>query len=170
MNTIDNFSLKLNAMSVPVKVLSVIIAFLTPLTSIIHVILFLLFIDMFTSIYYQISQAIPTNSPFTTNVKLAFRIIESSKMRKTIEKMMFYVLALIVFYMFDLYILHISPETATSISAVTVTNISAALIAMVELTSITSNISKITGNPVFNRIAKIITKNINQKYNIDKED
>jgi len=143
------------------KTFAIVVAFLAPLLSIIHVVLVLLLVDALTSIYYQMKQK---PGGFVTKIK----VIESSKLKKTLEKMFFYVLILIVFYSFDLYILKITPITSESINTFSITNLAAVLVCLVELTSIASNVSKITDNPIFNKIVAIFQKKANKQFDIEE--
>lgn len=157
----------MNSFTWEIKALSVIIAFLAPLSGLIHVIIGLLVVDMFTSVYYQMKSA-AAKVKKGQRFKASIQIIESGKLRKTLEKMFFYVLILIVFYSFDTYVLQIKPISPEAIYTFSVTNLSAVLISLVEMTSIAANVSKITGNPVFDRIIKIFSKKVDKKFEIEE--
>jgi hypothetical protein len=159
----------IETMSFPAKIFAVAIGFLSPLAALIHVILALLVVDMMTSIYYQMKLA-AEKAERGKRTWAAFRIIESEKLRKTIEKMFFYVMVIIVFYSFDLVLLKIQPLDHDAIVTISITNLSAVLIALVEMTSIASNVSKITGNPIFNKITSIFAKKVNKKFEIDEDE
>jgi len=152
------------------KLFSIVLAFLAPLASLIHVILALLIVDAVTSIYYQMNNAASGKTTTKERVRARINVIESGKLRKTLEKMFFYVLIIIVFYSFDLYVLKIKPLDDVSISTFSITNMSAVLIALVETTSIASNVSKITGNPVFEKIVAIFKKKADKQFDIDDDD
>jgi hypothetical protein len=152
------------------KLFSIVLAFLAPLASLIHVILALLIVDAVTSIYYQMNNAASGKTTTKERVRARINVIESGKLRKTLEKMFFYVLIIIVFYSFDLYVLKIKPLDDVSISTFSITNMSAVLIALVEMTSIASNVSKITGNPVFEKIVAIFKKKADKQFDIDDDD
>ncbi|MDP2234956.1 MAG: phage holin family protein [Bacteroidales bacterium] len=158
----------IETMSFPAKIFALAIGFLSPLSALIHVILALLLVDMITSIYYQMKLAVE-KAERGKRTWAAFKVVESAKLRKTIEKMFFYVVVIIVFYSFDLVLLKIQPLNEDSIVTVSITNLSAVLIALVEMTSIASNVSKITGNPIFNKITSIFSKKVNKKFEIDEE-
>lgn len=159
----------LNSFTVPMKFFSIVIAFLAPLAGLIHVIIALLFLDMATSVYYQMKIA-ASKAKKGERTKAAFKVIESGKLRKTLEKMFFYVLTIIVFYSFDTYDLQIKPISSDAIYTFSVTNLSAVLISLVEMTSIAANVSKITGNPVFDRIIKIFSKKVEKKFEIEEDE
>lgn len=147
------------------KAFSLVIAFLTPLADLIHLVVALLLIDAFTSIYYQMSKAAEKAGP-GKKWWAALMVIESARLRRTLEKMFFYVLTLIVFYAFELLVLQLAPAEPERLQLFSMTNIAAALIGMVELTSIASNVSRITGNPIFNRIARIFGIKVNQQLDL----
>ncbi len=150
------------------QLFAIFIAFLAPISSVIHVVIFLLIIDMITSIYYQMKSATADKKGFWNCLMIAFKVVESGKLRKTIEKLFFYVLILIVFFVFDLFILKVVPVSENTIRTFSITNIASVLIAIVEMTSIASNVSKITGNPIFNKIVSIFKKKAEQKMEIDE--
>lgn len=150
------------------KALSLIIAFLTPLADLIHLVVALLLIDAFTSIYYQMQKA-AGQAPAHMRLKTAFLVIESARLRKTLEKMFFYVLTLILIYAFEILVLQLAPADPERVQLFSMTNIAAALIGMVELTSITSNISRITGNPIFQRITSLFGKKVTHQLDLHEK-
>lgn len=150
------------------KALSVVIAFLTPLADLIHLVVALLLIDAFTSIYYQMQKA-AEQVPARIRLKTALMVIESARLRKTLEKMFFYVLTLILIYAFELLVLQLAPADPQRVQLFSMTNIAAALIGMVEITSITSNVSRITGNPIFQRIAGIFSKKVTHQLDLHEK-
>lgn len=143
------------------------ISLLTPLATVIHVIILLLIVDAITSIYYQMKIVEKEKTYFRT-VKKRMNVIESGRLRKTIEKLFFYILTLIVFFLFDKYVIKVDSASETSINTFSITNIAAILISMVEITSIASNVSKITGNPIFNRIVKIFSKKVDKEMEVNE--
>jgi hypothetical protein len=163
----DKIFLQIQAMSWHTKIFALVLAFFAPLASLIHVIIALLFVDAITSIYYQMKliQSGQKDKKFIASLQ----VIESRKLRKTLEKMFFYVLIIIMFFIFDTYVLQVKPIAADAIYTFSITNIAAVLICMVELTSIASNVSKITGNKVFDRIVSIFSKKVEKKFDIDEE-
>jgi len=165
---IERTILTIQNLSWPVKVGSIILAFLAPLAGLIHVIIALLLVDMFTSIYYQMKIA-ASGAKKGQRTMTALRVIESGKLRKTIEKMFFYVLVVVIFYSFDLYVLQVKPISQDAIYTFSITNLSAVLISVVEMTSIAANVSKITGNPIFDRIMKLFAKKVDKKFEIEEE-
>lgn len=167
---LSKFILQTQNLTWPSKMFAMIITFLAPLSSLIHVIIALLLVDAVTSIYYQMCNAAEGKRSARERIKARLSIIESSRLRKTLEKMFFYVLMIIVFYSFDLYVLKIKPLDEVSIHTFSITNLSAVLIALVEMTSIAANVSKITGNPVFDRIVKIFSKKANKQFDIEEDE
>ena len=145
------------------------LSLLAPLKDVIHVIIFLVFVDMITSIYYQMQNCKKT-AGFFGHVISCFKIFESHKIRRTVSKMFFYVMAMIAFYVFDCFVLHMKPMDSETLLTLSLTNIAAILICVTELTSITSNISKITNNPIFNTIMRVFKIKLNDKFNIDTDE
>lgn len=149
------------------KLFAIFIAYIAPVATVIHVIVLLLIVDAITSIYYQMKMVDKQKTYFKT-LKKRLQVIESGKLRKTVEKLFFYILTLIVFFSFDKYVIKIDPATESSIHTFSITNISAILISMVEITSIASNVSKITGNPIFDRIVKIFSKKVEKEMEVEE--
>lgn len=142
------------------------LSLLAPLKDVIHVIIFLVFVDMITSIYYQMQRCKKTTG-FFGHLFNCLKIIESHKLRRSVSKMFFYVITMIAFYVFDVFVLHMEPLDTETLLTLSLTNIAAILICVTELTSITSNISKITNNPIFNTIMKVFKNKLNEKYDIN---
>ncbi len=140
------------------RAIGILLSFLAPLASIVHVLIFLLIIDAITSIYYQICLKTKDLESFPKKVIEGLKVIESSRLRRTIEKMFFYVLIIVSFYTVDVVLLRLAPSVESVIAGISLTNISATMVALVELWSIASNVSKITGNDIFLRVLKKWTK------------
>lgn len=167
---LERVLINIQALSWPAKLFSIALSFLAPLASLIHVILALLIVDAVTSIYYQMNNAASGKTTTKERVRARINVIESGKLRKTLEKMFSYILMIIVFYSVDLYVLKVKPLDEVSIHTFSITNMSVVLIALVEMTSIASNVSKITDNPIFDRILRIFSKKVNKQYDIDDDD
>ncbi len=151
----------LDAIPLGGKAFGVFFSFFAPLSSIVHAIIFLLIIDAVTSIYYQICVKTKEFNSFPKKVVEGLKIIESRRLRRTLEKMFFYVLVIISFFIVDVVLFRISPEAESVISGISLTNIGATMVALVELWSIASNVSKITGNDVFLKVLDKWTKKNN---------
>lgn len=162
---------------------AVVVSFLVPLASIIHVVLVLLVVDAVTSIYYQMRTESLKHQGFwdgdgisnrlslwLNKTRRTLKVIESGKGRKTLEKMFFYVLIITAFFLFDTYVLQLTASELHGINTFSLTNLATVLICLVELTSIASNVSKITGNPIFEKIVKIFTKKTENRLDIGGED
>lgn len=163
----EKYISSITQLSLPAKLLAILTSFIAPLATLIHVIILLLIVDAITSIYYQMKIA-AKSAEKGKKTTTAIKVIESGKLRKTLEKMFFYVLILIVFYSFDVFVLQIKPISPEAIYTFSITNLSGVLISIVELTSIAANVSKITENPVFDRIIKIFSKKVEKKLEIDE--
>ncbi|HHN47361.1 MAG TPA: hypothetical protein ENN08_00210 [Bacteroidales bacterium] len=139
-----------------------------PIRVVIYVVVFLVFVDMITSIYYQMQCQKKTRS-FLGHLIDCLKVVESHKLRRTVSKLFFYVLALMSFYVFDAYVLKIHPLGEDVLVSFSLTNLAAILICITELTSISSNISKITANPIFKTIMMIFGRRIKDKLRIKDE-
>lgn len=153
-----------------VKIITLLLASLAPLADYVHFLIFLLLVDALTSIYYQYKIKLKAVKKIS-NTELDFRIrvftlaqtIESGKLRKTVEKLVSYVLAFIVAFFFDKYALQISPLQGGLLTYFSLANVTVLLVCSVEVTSIFANLSKITSNPIYNTILKILTRKIDNK-------
>lgn len=151
------------------KIVVLMLSLFAPLRDVIHVIIFLVFVDMITSIYYQMQSCKKTKG-FFGHLVTCLRIVESHRLRRSVSKMFFYVITMIAFFVFDVFVLHIKPLGSDTLLTLSLTNIAAILICVTELTSITSNISKITNNPIFNTIMRVFKTKLNDNYNIDTDE
>lgn len=124
-----------------------IIAYFTPVREIIHVMLIFLAIDTISGIWASLK---------------AREKFESKKLRKTINKFLWYTIAVMLAWMM---------ERTFSLNWTYLTNIIGGFICFVELKSIFENITRITDEPVFLKLSKII-KRIGTKHikEIDDED
>lgn len=166
MEYLSKIMITLNKLPFLTRVTVLLLSLFAPLRDVIHVIIFLVFVDMIASIYVQMQSCEKTTGFFKHVVK-CFSVIESHKLRRTVSKMFFYVLTMAAFYVFDVYILHVHPLGSDTLLTFSITNIAAILICVTELTSITANISKITNNPIFLTIMKLFNKKLKDNYNID---
>lgn len=145
------------------KALALVLCYFAPVKMIIHALILFLVIDAVTSIYYQFMENLKGIKEEKKHRWLVFcATIESSKLRRTLEKLVCYVISLMVVYLFDTIFLKIAPSSIDSLKLFSLTNAAAILIGLVEITSILSNMSKITRNPVFNKILKVTQKKAQQ--------
>ena len=152
------------------KIMALLLATLAPLAAYVHFLIFLLVCDAVTSIYYQYKvnlQAVKESNinRYTFQVKLftLFQTIESSRLRKTVEKLISYTLAFIIAFFFDKYALQITSLEGGLLNSFSLANVTVVLVCSVEVTSIFANLSKITNNPIYNTILSIFNKKINDK-------
>lgn len=152
------------------KCFFLLLAVLAPIAPYVHFLIFLLVADAITAIYYQFKinkkKIACSKSVKARNVpdyKIFFLTVESRRLRTTFEKLVAYILGIIVCYFFDTIILQITPLQGQTLQYFSVANISVVLICSVELTSILTNLSKITRNPIYNTIARILTKKFSDK-------
>lgn len=146
------------------KLLAIVLAYFMPLSTYVHFLIFLLLIDAFTSIYYQAKVKIKERKmavkevSFLNGFIIFFKTIESSRLRTTIEKMVAYVIWLIICFMFDKIVFKTEPLKAAEFNYFSITNVAVLMMCLTELTSISANMSKITNNPIFKSIIKIFKK------------
>lgn len=154
------------------KCFFLLLAVLAPIAPYVHFLIFLLVADAITAIYYQFkinkikiarSKCKSVKASNVPDYKILFLTVESRRLRTTFEKLVAYILGIIVCYFFDTIILQITPLQGQTLQYFSVANISVVLICSVELTSILANLSKITRNPIYNTIARIFTKKISDK-------
>ena len=131
------------------KIGVLILAFLAPIAIFIHSIIFLTIVDLIT--------AIIRDKKIKRNEGKSGRVIESRKLRKTVTKIIMYILFII-----SSYILMIVTFNSTFF----IPNIVFGLLSMVEVVSIGENMSFITDNNVFVGITKKVSKFFTKK--IDK--
>lgn len=125
-------------------------AFFAPLQEMIYLILGLTFLDLITGILYSIKNN--KIDGFFNRLKH----IQSRKLRRSVIKTFLYILFLMSIFSFmkiivgnDLYM----------------SNITCALLCMVELRSISENLSGYTDNNVFLKVISILTKKVNDFLN-----
>ena len=152
------------------KIFALVLAALAPLAAYIHFLIFLLVIDAATSIYYQYKQKLKavqkckkTKLTLSVRIYTFFQTIESSKLRKTVEKLVSYTIAFIVAFLFDKYALQIQPLHGGLLNYFSLANVTVILVCSVEVTSIFANLSKITSNPIYTTILKILNRKIESK-------
>ncbi|MDD4375126.1 MAG: phage holin family protein [Bacteroidales bacterium] len=165
---------KMQNLSWQSKAFAFVLTFFAPLYSLLVLISALLLVDMLTSIYYQMREAAKGGVGSVDKLKRSLHIIQSGKLRKTAEKMFFYSVFILVAYPIDTVVLQIKPLTnvdgISAISAFSLTNFAALLICLVEITSIAANVTKITGNPVFERIVKLFSKKAHKQLDIEEDE
>lgn len=147
------------------KILAIILAFFQPLQSYAVFLVFLLIVDAFTSIYQQMKvKAGNKEISFAMMFVLYFKTIESAKLRTTLEKLMAYVLWLIICYYADTIFFSPIPLNGTVFHNFSLTNVAMLMMCLTELTSITANLSKITRNPIFTQIMNFFKKEAIKKF------
>lgn len=113
------------------KSLMALIAYFAPISSMVHVVLAFVLIDFLVGMYASYRTKTP---------------IISSKLRKTIEKLVFYTVSIMIAHMFQLHFM----------DWFNISQIVAGFIAATELLSIYENIRKVTKLDVFKRIIDTI--------------
>jgi phage-related holin len=116
------------------KVAVLFVSYFTPIREIVHVMLIFLFIDTISGIWASLKSG---------------EKLESSKLRKTVYKFLWYTIAVMCSLMM---------ERTFGPSWLRLASIVGGFICSVELTSIFENIARITGDPIFRRLIRIIKK------------
>lgn len=118
-----------------IKWFFVVVAYFAPISNLIHIVLIFITIDFITGIYASLKNK---------------EAIVSHRLRKTIEKFVFYTISIIVAYMFQ-------HEIASWLN---LDKIVAGFIAAIELLSIYENVKRITGLDIATRIKDYIMNNL----------
>jgi len=129
------------------KLMLACLAYFSEIKNLFHAVLVFMAIDWLTGVYASYKSRTVGKQWFT-----------SYKMRRTVEKFAFYMIAIAVAYIFRIEF----------IESVVLGKIVAGYIAITELKSIFENISKIMGVDLFNNIWLLIKNQFNNKYNIDE--
>ena len=116
------------------KVAILFVAYFTPISEMIHVMLIFLLIDTVSGIWASLK---------------AGQKIESHKLRKTVFKFLWYTIAVMIAWMM---------EHTFNISWSSLASLTAGFICFIELKSVFENITLITGDPIFMRILNIFKK------------
>jgi len=110
------------------------VAYFTPIAEMVHVMLIFLALDTISGIWASLKEG---------------GKLESNKLRKTVLKFMWYTIAVMSAWMME----HTFKLSWTSIASLT-----AGFICFVELKSIFENVTRITNEPIFKRILKLLKK------------
>lgn len=113
------------------------IAYFSPIATLIYVVLLFIFIDFLTGMYASYKRKEP---------------IISNKLRKTIEKFVFYSLAIVCSHIFQTEIMDF----------ISLTNVVAGFITSIELISIYENIRSITGLDLVKQVKDYIMNNLSK--------
>jgi phage-related holin len=116
------------------KIMILIIAYFTPIKEMVNVMLIFLLIDLISGIWAAVKEK---------------QQIQSAKLRRSITKFLWYTVAVMVAFMM---------ETTFNLTWTNLANIIAGFICIVELISIFENITRITREPLFLRLIKMIRK------------
>lgn len=140
------------------KILAFIMAYFAPVSTIIHVMLIFILIDLISGIWADIKQKqllIIKKEQFNPVVRLylhivfIFECIESYKLRRTITKAIWYTVAVLMAHMM---------EKTFSLQFMHLVNFIGCFICLIEVKSVFENITKITNEPIFMKIYKIFAK------------
>jgi len=124
------------------KILFFILSYLSPISTIAHVMIIFVAIDLISAIWVACKLSQP---------------IVSNKLRRTLTKLVWYILALVMAHMF---------ETTFNTPWIHFAQIVGGFICMIEIKSVFENITKITDEPVFMRIYKLFERNAKSNTNL----
>lgn len=142
-----------------VKLALATLAYFAEIQNLFHAVLVFMAIDWVTGVYASFK--LRTKDIYTINgVQRKNPWFKASKMRYSIEKFVFYMLAIAVAFVFR----------KEFIEGIYLAKIVAGYIAITELKSIFENISRIMGVKIFNEIWGIIKNQFNNKFNIDSDE
>lgn len=143
------------------KMLVACLAYFAEIKNLFHAVLFFMIVDWITGVYASYKQRTKGSKPFPRPNQHVPHWFTSYKMRRTIEKFVFYMMAIAVSYVFRVEFL----------AGFYLGKIVAGYIALTELKSIFENISKIMGVDLFNEIWLIIKNKFFGHYQIsDKKE
>ena len=134
------------------------LSFFAPIALILYIIIFVILLDCFTAIIKAIEEKFDNelckNYSWFKKIICKLRIIKSSKLRRTILKMFFYLLFVMAVYGAEIAIFGVS---------VYITNFAAFLIIFAELVSICENMDKSLGTTLFTGVIQTIRKQFENK-------
>jgi len=129
-----------------IKIFAFCLSYFSPISTIIHVMLIFIFIDAVSAIWAAKKNKIP---------------VESRKLRKTIQKMVWYIAAVMMAHMMEITF-HLEFSHLAQITG--------GFVCMVEIKSVFENITKITNEPIFIKIYKLFEKKTKNTFNLNEED
>jgi len=121
------------------------VAFLVPFKPLLYMAISFTALDLLTGVWASYRRKVP---------------FQSCKLYRTINKLIAYPLAIIVIAVF---------QTVLNLKGLYLVNITAGMIALVEMVSIFENCYKITDEPVFKKIIRVISKKYSDKMDITKD-
>ena len=162
--------------SIPAKVLAIFLAFITPLHTLVAVMMMFLLFDTASAIFlsykrekYKRRRCVRINDSNYQKIKLFWGIIDPDKIGKTVEKLFAYPAIAIGCFVFDRLVLQIEPSNAATIGRLSLTNLAFVLICLMDFKSFLRNMGKATGNEVYRIVEKIIDRKFQNKYPDEKQ-
>lgn len=135
------------------------LAYFAEIQNLFHAVLLFMAIDWVTGVYASFKLRHKTIETSNENIyKVSWFV--ASKLRRSVEKFVFYMLAIAVAFVFR----------KEFIEGIYLAKIVAGYIALTEIKSIFENISRIMGVKIFNEIWGIIKNQFNNKFNIDSNE
>ena len=161
--------------SLPAKIFSVLLAFITPLHTLVGVMMLFLLFDTASAIYLNYITVKDRRKRCTNleknnfqKARLFWGIIDPEKLSKTIEKLFAYPAIAIGCFVFDRLVLQIEPADAATIGKFSLTNLAFILICLMDFKSFLRNMGKATGNEVYKIIEKVLDRKFKDRYPDEK--
>lgn len=154
-------------LSMGVKIVSFFSMFVLPLYNHMGMIVLLLMIDLFTSIWAQYKakkkrcKGVNSNSPAEERFNcfvILYRTVKPDRILETVEKIFGYSITLIVVFILDYYLIRKGLDETGMFSNLSLSNAVFLLIIAAEAWSINRNLGTITGNRIFKSINNLISK------------
>jgi len=155
-------------LSTAAKMAALLLAFLAPLQGVVGVMMFFLMADTLSAIYlrYRKVKNRKVRSPEDSNMQhkikcasLFWKIVDPSKLEKTVEKIFAYPTIALVCFVFDVAVLKIDPSAGGFIGRLSFTNMAFAFICVTDFKSFLRNMGKATGNSLYETLENhFITK------------
>jgi hypothetical protein len=155
--------INIDGLNMPVKFTAFLAMFVSPLSFFIQLLILILLFDMAVSIYSQYKkkkqrceQINKVKTPGQCFV-IMFRTINPNRFVETVEKIVFYSIAIILTYVVDYIMLRqngLDPDGRLPLASIA--NATYVLILGREVWSVVSKIGDITNNQIFSQIAKLI--------------
>lgn len=136
---------------------------LSPYVSLIYLLLAMVMIDMITGIWCSVKTKLEELKPNTLKNKLLiiWQTIESRKLRYTIEKLLVYMITILITACFEYYYIPIS------IGGYTLSKLILGIVTLTEVKSILENCSKITKNQLFAKLFSLFKKKVEDTTQVD---
>ena len=149
------------------KIATLFFAILTPYSSIIHLLLFFVVLDLLTGIYASCKQHMLEHKPvgFSNKLCMCWHHIESKKLRWSVEKLLVYMTIILVTATFEFFYIPIVVGTYT------LSKLIIGILTLTEIRSIFENLATIMPNGVVSTVFRVFSKKIKDEtgLSLDQE-